>query len=95
MSTKTGSSEDYLYIDLSTTAPPFSFQEAFQQAYANSGRRDFNSRSIIAVDGPGTLVLKNARGYDVFWPMAAYEVNDVVATGIESADGITAVKVML
>jgi hypothetical protein len=95
MSTRIGSSEKFIYIDLSATVPPFTFQQAFAAQYPTSGRREFNSRAIVAVDGPGTLTLTDAEGAEVEWPMAAYEVNDVVVTGIVSADGITAIKVML
>lgn len=95
MSEKLGASEKYLYIDLSTTAPPFTFDAAFRVAYPNTGRSDFKARAIIALDGPGTLTLTDAEGYSVEWPMQAYEVNEIVAVGIESADGITEVKVLL
>lgn len=95
MSVKLGASEKYLHIDLSSTLPPFTFDTAFSAAYQNTGHRDFKSRAIVALDGPGTITLRDAEGHSVVWPMQAYEVNEIVAVGVIAADGITEIKVML
>lgn len=95
MSEKLGASEKYLHIDLSSTVPPFTFEAAFRAEYANTGRREFKSRAIVALDGPGTITLTDAEGDEVAWPMQSYEVNELVATGVAAADGITEIKVML
>lgn len=95
MSEKLGASEKYLPIDLTATVPPLTFESAFRAAYPNTGRREFVSRCIVAVDGPGTLTLVDPEGDEVEWPMQAYEANEVRATGIAAASGITTVKVFL
>lgn len=97
MAERLGSSEKYLYIDLTETVPPFTFQEAFAAAYPTSGalRGRSSCRCIVAVDGPGTLTLTDAEGDDVEWPMQAYETNNIAAVGVAAADGITLIKVML
>lgn len=95
MADRVGSSEKFIEIDLLTTTPPFTFQDAFVAAYPNTGSRSFLSRTIIALDGPGTLGLRDSEGYVVPWTMQAYEYSNVVAVGIESSDGITRVKVLL
>lgn len=95
MSAKLGASEKYLHIDLGSIAPPFTLETAFRTAYPNTGHRDFKSRAIVALDGPGTITLKDAEGNSVVWPMQAYEINEIVAVGIDAADGITEIKVML
>ena len=95
MSEKLGASEKYLHIDLSSTLPPFTFEDAFLAAYTGTGRREFKSRAIVALDGPGTITLKDSEGASVVWPMQAYEVNEIVAVAVTAASGITEIKVML
>jgi hypothetical protein len=95
MSEKLGASEKYLPIDLSTTVPPFTLEEAFLAAYPNTGRREFTSRAIVALDGPGTITLTDSEGASVVWPMQAYEVNEIRFVGVTAASGITEIKVML
>ena len=95
-SNKLGSSGKYAVIDLGITAPPFTFAAAFVTAYPNAGiRGSYVSRTIVALDGPGTLTLIDAEGDHVEWPMQAYEFNDVEAVGIHAVSGISQIKVML
>lgn len=95
MSEKLGASHKFLYINLTSTIPPFTFEDAFRAAYQDTGVSSFISRGIVAVDGPGTLTLTDTEGAAVTWPMQAYEINEISAVGITAADGITAVKVLL
>ncbi len=95
MSTRIGSSEKYLRIDLSAASFPLTFEAAFRAAYPNTGRRDFSSRAIVSLDGPGTLTLLDAEGHEVDWPMQAYESNEIVAVGVAAAEDISEIKVFL
>lgn len=95
MSEKLGASSKYLPINFSSTVPPFTLETAFRAAYPHTGRSEFRSRAIIALDGPGTITVTDAEGHSVEWPMQAYEINEIEAVGITAADGITAVKVLL
>ncbi|MCD6057322.1 MAG: hypothetical protein K0Q89_852 [Thermomicrobiales bacterium] len=84
-----------LEIDLATTVPPFDFETAFRAAYTSTGVRRFVSRSIIVVQGAGTLVLEDAEGHSVSSTLALKEVREFEAVGVVSASGVTKICVML
>lgn len=95
-SNRLGSSGKYAVIDLGDTPPPFKFAAAFVEAYPNAGiRGSYVSRSIVALDGPGTITLIDPEGDHVEWPMQAYEFNEIEAVGIHAVSGISQIKVML
>ena len=84
-----------LEINLNTTAPPFSFEAAFTAAYQNTGVRRFVSRSILALDGPGQLVVEDCEGDSVTMTLEDREIRDFEAVGIVSFSGVSRVCVML
>ena len=94
-SNKLGSSGKMLEIDLNTTAPPFTFETVFRAAYPGTGARTFVSRIIIALDGPGTLVVKDCEGDDVTMTLEDQSYRSFEAVGIESFSGVSRVAVML
>lgn len=94
-SQKLGSSGKYLEIDLGTTLPPFSFQAAFIAAYPDTGVRSFVSRTILALDGPGTLVVQDGEGHSVTLTVVDREYRSIEAVGIVSTDGVSRIAVML
>jgi hypothetical protein len=95
MSKYTESSSKMLEIDLNTTAPPFTFETVFRAAYPNIGTRRFVSREILALDGPGTLVVVDGEGSNVTWTMEDRETRAFEATGITSFSGVSRVAVFL
>ena len=94
-SNKLGSSGKVLEIDLSTTVPPFTFAEAFITAYPNTGVRLFVSRTILALDGPGTLVVQDCEGDSVTLTLDNREFRSIEAVGIVSYSGVSRIMVML
>lgn len=95
-SNKLGSSGKYAPIDLGSTVPPFKFADVFVAAYPNAAiRASYVTRSIVALDGPGTLTLIDPEGDHVEWPMQAYEFNEIEAVGIHAVSGISQIKVLL
>jgi hypothetical protein len=94
-SNKLGSSGKVLEIDLLTTAPPFTFAEAFIVAYPTTGVRSFVSRAIVSLDGPGTLVYTDGEGDSVTLTLLDHEVNEVEAVGVVSNSGVTKIRVLL
>lgn len=94
-SNRLGSASKMLEIDLNTTAPPFTFEAVFRAAYPGTGVRNFVSRTIIALDGPGTLVVKDCEGHDTTMTLEDQSYRNFEATGIESFSGVSRVAVML
>jgi hypothetical protein len=93
-----GTASDFCEVDLSAASLPKTVRELFVLATGDDEATFADSRyeaaiAIVAVDGPGTLTLKNTRGA-TRGPMAyaAGEVNSITFTGIEAASGITSVK---
>lgn len=90
-----GSCGKMLEIDLNATVPPFSFETVFRAAYQNTGVRNFVSRTIVSLDGPGTLVFEDCEGHSVTLTVVDREANDVEAVGIVSSSGISGIRVLL
>jgi hypothetical protein len=91
----TGASGKALEISLASTVPPFSFETAFRAAYPKTGVRRFVSRSVVVVQGSGTLTLKDGEGDSVPFTLAANEVREFEAVGVVSATGVSKICVML
>ncbi len=91
----TGASPKALEIDLASTVPPFTFETAFLAAYSGTGRRSFKSRAIVALNGPGTVVLKDGEGHSVTLTMVDREVCEFEAVSVVSSSGVTRIRVML
>jgi hypothetical protein len=94
-SQKLGASSKMLEIDLNTTAPPFGFETAFLAAYPNTGVRTFVSRAILALDGPGTLVVEDCEGHEVTMTLEDREVREFEAVGVVSFSGVSRIAVFL
>lgn len=91
----TGASPKALEIDMASTAPPFTFEAAFLAEYPDTGRRSFKSRTIVALNGPGTVVLKDGEGHSVTFTMVDREVCEFEAVSVVSNSGVTKIRVML
>lgn len=91
----TGASPKVLEIDMASTVPPFTFEAAFRAAYSGIGRHSFTSRAIVALNGPGTVVLKDGEGHSVTLSMVDREVCEFEAVSVVSNSGVTKIRVML
>lgn len=102
---KLGSSGKHLEISLAAEAaassgtigavPPFSFEDVFVAAYPNTGVRSFVSRTILALDGPGTLVVTDGEGDEVTLTLEDREFRSIEAVGIVTYSGVSRIAVML
>lgn len=95
MSKHEDSSSKMLEIDLNSRVPPFTFQQVFVAAYPRSGVRRFVSREILALDGPGTLVVEDGEGDSVTWTMEDREARRFEAVGVVSFSGVSRIAVFL
>lgn len=91
----TGVSPKALDINLASASLPLTFEAAFLNAYPDTGRRSFVSRTIVVIGGPGTITLRDGEGDSVTFDVVDREVREFAAVAVVTYSGISKICVML